>query len=70
MKTTQYLYGVSPTEFSDLPYSIALQYKIGKASILIEELYEVSHPIRDDIRIHDIHKAIKFNAKLLEELKC
>jgi hypothetical protein len=69
MKTTQYLYNVSPKEFAELPYHQALQYKIDKAKELIVTLLEPSYQNRDDERIKAVFDAIKWNQKLLQELK-
>ncbi len=69
MKTTEYLYGVSPQDFMDLSYVDALGFKITKAKELLEKLVYVHAYARDDDRIKDILNAIGFNKNLLEELE-
>jgi type III secretory pathway component EscV len=67
-KSTEYLYDTEATTFSDLPYTVALQYKVKKAKELLDRLLEEDFKQRDDDRILAVHRAIKFNEALLEEL--
>jgi len=69
MKTTLYLYGIEPTEFADMHYKEALEYKIECAKQLISSLYDDPFGSREDKRIDDIFEAIEFNERLLKELK-
>ena len=69
MKTTQYLYGIEPSEFSDLNYVDAIVYKITAAHKLIHHLmYDFHYSDRDDERANKVHSAIKHNEGLLNEL--
>lgn len=68
-KTSQYLYGLDATEFIDMTYVRALQYKIKSANTLNRKLSEVHYSDRDYDRSLDIDKAIKHNQMLLDELK-
>jgi len=70
MKTTEYLYGIKPTEFAVLPYKKAIEFKVEAArQLLYKLLYDFHYEIRDDTRINKVHAAIKFNKELLKELK-
>ena len=69
MKTTQYLYNISPKTLRSLLYEEALKVKITHAKVLIEQLLEPHYTVRDDERIEAVHKAIKFNKELLKELQ-
>lgn len=64
-----YLYGIKPSVLKDLMYPDAITYKLEEAKLLIAELYEIHRDSRDEERIFKIHKSIKFNTELLEELK-
>jgi len=68
MKTTTYLYSIQPAQLTNLSYQSALEFKITSAKQLIATLIEVPYQTRDDVRIHAIHKAIKHNQLLLDEL--
>ena len=67
--TTQYLYGIEPHELMQLNYFDAITLKHALAKELIAELYEEPMDSRDEERITKVHKSIRFNHKLLEELK-
>lgn len=66
--TTQYLYNINPSKFSNMPYSQALQFKIDSAKKLIDDLQRVHYTQRDDERLNATYRAISFNYRLLEEL--
>ena len=69
-KSTYYLYDLDPKLLSNLSYVEAINLKIDSAKKLIKVLFEPSYMDRDNTRINDVNKAIKFNQALLEELKC
>lgn len=65
------LYGFTKSEVSSLksmPYEQAIQTKIDAAMATMDELYKPHFTERDAQRIARVHKAIKFNIMLLEEL--
>ena len=69
-KSTYYLYDLDPKLLINLSYVEAINLKIDSAKKLIRVLFEPSYMYRDNARINDVYKAIKFNQALLEELKC
>lgn len=69
-KSTYYLYDLDPKLLINLSYVEAINLKIHSAKKLIKVLFEPSYMDRDNTRINDVNKAIKFNQALLEELKC
>ena len=69
-KSTYYLYDLDPKLLVNLSYVEAINLKIDSAKKLIKVLFEPSYMNRDNARINDVYKAIKFNQALLEELKC
>ena len=69
-KSTYYLYDLDPKLLINLSYVEAINLKIDSAKKLIKVLFEPSYMDRDNTRINDVNKAIKFNHALLEELKC
>ena len=69
-KSTYYLYDLDPKLLINLSYVEAINFKIDSAKKLIKVLFEPSYMDRDNTRINDVYKAIKFNQALLEELKC
>ena len=69
-KSTYYLYELDPKLLINLSYVEAINLKIDSANKLIKVLFEPSYMNRDNARINDVYKAIKFNQALLEELKC
>ncbi len=79
MKTSEYLYGVSPKSWATLHYKDALEYRILMAKKLKKELVNELYDNRThltyekaaelDTRIDAIIKAIEFNENLLKELK-
>ena len=72
MTQYEYLYNTTKKEmqeFNKLLYAEALNLKIKKAKQLLVTLYEPHYLDRDTTRINSVVKAIKFNTKLLEELR-
>ena len=69
-KSTYYLYDLDPKILINLAYVEAINLKIDSAKKLIKVLFELNFMNRDNTRINDVNKAIKFNQALLEELKC
>ena len=69
-KSTYYLYELDPKLLINLSYVEAINLKIDSAKKLIKVLFESSYMNRDNTRINDVYKSIKFNQALLEELKC
>ena len=69
-KSTYYLYDLDPKLLINLSYVEAINLKIDSAKKLIKVLFEPSYMDRNNPRINDVNKAIKFNQALLEELKC
>ena len=69
-KSTYYLYDLDPKLLINLSYVEAINLKIDSAKKLIKVLFEPSFMDRDNSRINDVYKSIKFNQALLEELKC
>ena len=67
-KDSQYYYGVHASVFKDLTYEKAINYKIYLAKQLRGKLIAINFLDRDDVRLNDVLKAIKFNEQLLEEL--
>ncbi len=67
-KLTEYLYGVPPHTFSDLPYKTALSVKMDCAKRLLKLLQSLPIQHRDLHRIADVYDAIRFNRSLLEEI--
>ena len=70
LKSTYYLYDLDPKLLINLSYVEAINLKIDSAKKLIKVLFEPSYMNRDNTRINDVYKSIKFNQALLEELKC
>lgn len=66
-KTAKYLYGCSGTDFMDMGYVEALEYKIIKGRELLNLLSNENYMVRDNERINCVLKAIKFNIELIEE---
>ena len=64
-----YLYNIEAECFKDMSYCDAIQLKIDSAKKLLDELVAVNHYARDDTRVKDILKAIKFNKDLLLEIE-
>lgn len=72
MTQYEYLYNTTKEEmkeFNKLLYTEALNLKIQKAKQLLVTLYEPHYLDRDTTRINNVVKAIKFNIKLLDELR-
>ncbi|MGG7049099.1 MULTISPECIES: hypothetical protein [unclassified Campylobacter] len=64
MKSTKYLYGVSLCQLPDASEHFKTKIKNGKK--LLNELLALPLELRDDERINEVAKAIKFNEKLLK----
>ena len=72
MTQYEYLYNTTKEEmqeFNKLLYTEALNLKVQKAKQLLVTLYEPPYLDRDTARINSVVKAIKFNTKLLDELR-
>ena len=72
MTQYEYLYNTTKEEmqeFNKLLYTEALNLKVQKAKQLLVTLYEPHYLDRDTTRINSVVKAIKFNIKLLDELR-
>lgn len=69
-KSTYYLYDLDPKSLINLSYVEAINLKIDSAKKLIKVLFEPDYMNRDNTRVNDVYKALKFNQALLEELKC
>lgn len=69
-KSTYYLYDLDPKLFINLSYVEAINLRINSAKKLLKVLFEPHYMDRDNSRINRVHKTIKFNQALLEELKC
>lgn len=73
MTQYEYLYNTTKEEmqeFNKLLYTEALNLKIQKAKQLLSTLHEPHYLDRDTARINSVVKAIEFNIKLLDELRC
>lgn len=68
MKSTQYLYGVEPSRFSDMPYRLAIEFKIECCKELKDDLLIDGYRAADVERLDAVVKAEKFNNQLLKEL--
>lgn len=67
MKASVYLYGTEPTAWVDLPYIQAVEKKIQLGYELLDELLHEHYKDRDDYRITEVRRAIKFNEELIRE---
>lgn len=65
MKTTEYLYGITPDKLPNADEYF--KAKINAGCKLVKELLEVELNNRDFKRINDVLKAIEFNKKLLNK---
>lgn len=68
MKTTKYLYNCNTDDFKKLPYEDALLYKYERAKELLYKIMETNYRERDQERSDAVHKAIKHNMFLINEL--
>ena len=81
-KSTEYLYGITPTKFKDKTYEEALKIKIEKGVELTKRLADRSSEVFNNrevipdaadkynelaVRLSDVIKALKFNEFLLNE---
>jgi len=72
VKKYEYLYDFTSEELSkleQLPYKKAIQLKILKAVQLKKKLLKDGYSKSDMTRVNKVDKAVKFNEKLLKELK-
>ncbi len=70
MKNSKYLYGRDTLKgLSNMNYKEAIEAKINLAESVISSLLKLDYRNRDMNRVNDCIKAIKFNEKLLEEIK-
>ncbi len=68
MRTTQYLYGINPSELENKMYFEALQYKHEAGKKLFKDLYYTKNrDEKQEIRYHYVIKAINHTKDLLEE---
>ena len=65
MKTTEYLYGVSPDIFKDVIYQDALQLKVECGRKVLKE---IALKKDDAERYAAVEKAVAWNIKLQEEI--
>lgn len=71
LKPYVYYYGfdeVSIQRLKEMKYEEAISYKLSASKALLHRLLDVNMTQRDNTRINDVYKAIKFNEELLEEL--
>ena len=64
-----YLYGITKEDIVDMPYKIALQFKLDVGRQLLDLLYEAPQAERDLLRIAYVGEALRCNDKLLNELR-
>jgi len=67
--TTEYIYGIKPEVFADLPYRDALVVKRDAAESHVRTLITPHFMERDDARFSAAYDAVKFNQKLIDELE-
>jgi len=69
-KTTQYLYGINPSELENKFYKEALQYKLESGRHLHMKLYNETKAYGDEThrRLFYVQKAIQHTSMLLEEI--
>ncbi len=68
MKTTQFLYGINPSELENKMYFEALIYKLEAGKKLFRKLYYTKNRSdKQNIRYHYVTKAINHTRELLEE---
>lgn len=69
VKDCYYYYGIYAHDFKHHSYEEALNIKINAAKDLVERLLIDGYIASDVYRLNDVLEAIKFNKKLLEEIK-
>ena len=67
--STYYLYGIEPHELMDMPYQVALQFKLDCGSELYNMMYQLPSREQDKDRMFYILKAITHTRELLAELR-
>ncbi len=66
MKTTKYLYDITPEELDGHTYWSGLDFKLKKATELFRELYVAN---KDGDRMFYVNKAMEHTRELIEERK-
>ena len=69
VKNCLYYYGIPAIEFKDLNYVDAINYKIIAAKHLLTRLLANGYYLSEHEHVVDVSKAIKFNERLLDEIK-
>ena len=69
IKSTQYLYDMNTSEFSNIKYKDAIKLKYQRGKKLLYKLMEENYRTRDTERCDAVHKAMNFNLFLLDEMK-
>ncbi len=64
MRTTEYLYGIKPSELDSHTYWSGLNFKIKEGTNLFRELYKSKE---DNERLFWVNKAIEHTRKLINE---
>jgi len=68
MKSTQYLYGIDPSELENKMYFEAMQYKYDACTRLYRTLWlKEKRTEEDNIRLFHVQKAQEFTKELLDE---
>lgn len=66
--STEYLYGIDPSDIMKMTYKIALQFKLDVGSELYYMLSSEPYKDQDTDRMFYVMKAITHTRKLLDEL--
>ena len=68
MQTTKYLYDIEAVTLASMNYKEALLFKVSQGNELLQQLVHKDN-MTDYIRMSKVMDAIKFNERLLDELK-
>ena len=68
MQTTRYLYDMEATDLASMNYKEALLFKVSQGNELLQKLVHKDN-MTDYIRMSKVMDAIKFNERLLDELR-
>ena len=68
MQTTKYLYDIEATTLASMNYKEALLFKVSQCNKLLQQLVHKVN-MTNYIRMSKVMDAIKFNERLLDELK-
>lgn len=70
-RSTQYLYGIDPSEIRDMRYEDALEYKLNHAKDLFARMTmdRMVKSYEDEERLHYVYKAMRHTQNLLKELR-